>query len=291
MIALRAPAKINLCLRVLGRRPDGYHEVESVIQLVGLYDDVTIRPRRRGIIVTVEGADLPTGPGNLAYDAAAALAHEVPGSPGAAIRLVKRIPLGAGLGGGSSDAATVLVGLNRLWELRWPRRRLAEVGAKLGSDVPFFFFGPTAWVTGRGERVTPAPALGPSAAGPVPCWAVLVNPGFPVSTKWAFEALGKTVRLTNEGTIYRMGRFSATPPASVWSVANDLERVSAQRYPVIEEIKTQLLKAGAGVARMSGSGPTVFGTFATRAEAVGACDAVSPSWRRWVVPVLKRAPW
>ncbi len=291
MIALRAPAKINLCLRVLGRRRDRYHDLESVIQMVGLYDDVTIGPRRRGIVVDVEGADLPTGPGNLAYDAAAALAHEARGSPGASIHLVKRIPVGAGLGGGSSDAATVLVGLNRLWGLQWPRQRLAELGARLGSDVPFFFFGPTAWVTGRGERVTPVPHLRPSAAGPVLPWAVLVNPGFAVSTKWAFEMFGKTVRLTNEKAVYRMGRFSTAPPAAVWSTANDLERVSAARYPVIEEIEKQLLKAGACVARMSGSGPTVFGVFGTRADAVRACDALSPSWRRWVVRVLKRAPW
>ncbi len=299
MIALRAPAKINLCLRVLGRRPDGYHELESVFQMVGLYDEVTIRARRQGITLGVEGADLPSGRGNLAYEAAIALAREADCSRGGAIQLVKRIPLGAGLGGGSSDAATVLIGLNRLWGLRWSRQRLAELGATLGSDVPFFFFGPTAWVTGRGERVTPVPALRPSASGPVPCWAVLVNPGVSVSTKWAFETLDKTVRntvrntvrLTNEKPIYKMGRFSTAPPAAVWSMPNDLERVSVARYPVIEEIKTQLLKAGAGVARMSGSGPTVFGTFATRAEAAKACDEVSPPWRRWVVRVLKRAPW
>lgn len=291
MIALRAPAKINLCLRVLGRRPDGYHELESLFQMVGLYDDVTVRPRRRGIVVSVEGADLSIGPGNLAYEAAVALAQAIPGSPGAAIDLVKRIPLGAGLGGGSSDAATVLIGLNRLWGLRWPRRRLAEVGAKLGSDVPFFFFGPTAWGTGRGERVTPAPRLRLSAAGPVPEWAVLVNPGFPVSTRWAFEAFDKALRLTNQRAAYKMGRFSRAPSAAAWSMANDLEQVTAARHPVIEEIKVRLLKAGAGIARMSGSGPTVFGTFATRAEALEACQSLLPSWRRWVVRVLKRAPW
>jgi 4-diphosphocytidyl-2-C-methyl-D-erythritol kinase len=259
--------------------------------MVNLYDDVTIRPRRKGIVVKVEGADLPTGPGNLAYAAAAALGRDVPGSPGASIHLAKQIPLGAGLGGGSSNAAAVLVGLNRLWGLRWPRQRLAELGATLGSDVPFFFCGPTAWVTGRGERVAPVPCLGPSAAGPVPCWAVLVNPGFSVSTKWAFDAFDRLLRLTNHEAAYRMGRFSKAPPTAVWSITNDLERVVAARYPVIEEIKTRLLKAGAGVARMSGSGPTVFGMFATRADAAQACDALSPVWRHWVVRILKRAPW
>jgi 4-diphosphocytidyl-2-C-methyl-D-erythritol kinase len=299
MIALRAPAKINLCLRVLGRRPDGYHELESVFQMVGLYDEVVLRPRRRGISVDVEGVDLPHGSGNLAYDAAVALAREAGGVRGVSIHLAKQIPLGAGLGGGSSDAAAVLIGLNRLWRLRWPRPRLAALGAALGSDVPFFFFGPTAWVTGRGEHVAPAPSLRPSTSGPWPCWAVLVNPGFPVSTQWAFQALDqavggtirKTIRLTNGGSIYRMGRLSVASPASVRSMANDLERVSVARYPVIEEIKAQLLKAGAVAARMSGSGPTVFGLFATRAEAAKASEGLSPSWRRWVVRVLRRAPW
>jgi 4-diphosphocytidyl-2-C-methyl-D-erythritol kinase len=287
MIALRAPAKINLCLRVLGRRPDGYHDLESVFQMVGLYDAVALRPRRSGIVVTVDGASLPTGPGNLAYEAAAALAREAGGSRGVAIHLAKRIPLGAGLGGGSSDAATVLMGLNRLWKLDWSRARLADLGAALGSDVPFFFFGPTAWVTGRGERVLPAPALRPSQAGPVLPWAVLVNPGFAVSTKRIFEALG----LTNDGEADRMPRFPEVPPAAPWSIPNDLERVTAATYPVVEEMKTRLLKAGASVARMSGSGATVFGLFATRAEAIRASGALGPSWRRWVVRLLRRAPW
>lgn len=296
MIALRAPAKINLCLRVLGRRPDGYHELASVFQMVGLYDDVTVRPRRRGIALEVDGAELPCGPGNLAYDAAVALAREAGVAAGASIHLTKRIPLGAGLGGGSSDAAVVLLGLNRLWKLRWPRIRLAALGATLGSDVPFFFFGPTAWVTGRGERVAPAPRLRPSASKSLRRWAVLVNPGFAVSTRWAFEALGAprlpaSIRLTNGGGAYKMSRFSKASPSAVWSMANDLEAVSAAKYPVIEEIKARLLKSGARVARMSGSGPTVFGLFATRAEARRACKALSPSWRQWVVRVLGRAPW
>jgi 4-diphosphocytidyl-2-C-methyl-D-erythritol kinase len=283
----RAPAKVNLCLRVLGRRPDGYHDLESVFQMVGLYDDVTIRPRRAGIVLTVEGATLPAGPGNLAYEAAAALARESGGSRGASIHLTKRIPLGAGLGGGSSDAATVLMGLNHLWKPGWSRARLADLGATLGSDVPFFFFGPTAWVTGRGERVATMPDARPSPSGPVFPWAVLVNPGITVSTKWAFEAFG----LTNDRGVDRMPRSFEAPPAVPWSIPNDLERVTAATYPVVEDMKARLLKSGARAARMSGSGPTVFGVFPTRAEAVVACKELSPSWRHWVVRLLRRAPW
>lgn len=285
MIALKAPAKINLTLRVLGRRPDGYHDIDSVMQMVGLYDDVAVAPGRRSLDVFVEGADLPGGPGNLVYDAATALAKAAGVSTGASIRLTKRIPIGAGLGGGSSDAAAALMALSRLWGLRWTRTRLAELGAGLGSDVPFFFFGPTARVTGRGELV--ARTTRPRLVGePRPSeWAVLVNPGFSVSTRWAFE------RLTTGGSIVTIPRLLEAPVSAPCPVENSLESVTASSYPVIEEIKRWLRDAGAGVALMSGSGPTVFGLFSSRAEAVRARVGLPQAWMGWVVKLLRRAPW
>lgn len=285
MIALKAPAKINLSLRVLGRRPDGYHDIDSLMQMVGLYDDVAVAPGRRGLDVFVEGADLPGGPGNLVYDAATALAKAAGVSTGASIRLTKRIPIGAGLGGGSSDAAAALMALSRLWGLRWTRTRLAELGAGLGSDVPFFFFGPTARVTGRGELV--ARTARPRLVGePRPSeWAVLVNPGFSVSTRWAFE------RLTTGGSIVTIPRLLEAPVSAPCPVENSLESVTASSYPVIEEIKRWLRDAGAGVALMSGSGPTVFGLFSSRAEAVRARVGLPQAWMGWVVKLLRRAPW
>lgn len=285
MIALKAPAKINLSLRVLGRRPDGYHDIDSLMQMVGLYDDVAVAPGRRGLDVFVEGADLPGGPGNLVYDAATALAKAAGVSTGASIRLTKRIPIGAGLGGGSSDAAAALMALSRLWGLRWTRTRLAELGAGLGSDVPFFFFGPTARVTGRGELV--ARTTRPRLVGePRPSeWAVLVNPGFSVSTRWAFE------RLTTGGSIVTIPRLLEAPVSAPCPVENSLESVTASSYPVIEEIKRWLRDAGAGVALMSGSGPTVFGLFSSRAEAVRARVGLPQAWMGWVVKLLRRAPW
>ncbi len=307
MIALKAPAKINLSLRVLGRRPDGYHDIDSVMQMVGLYDDVEVAPGRRGLDVVVEGADLPAGPGNLVYEAATALAKAAGVSTGASIRLAKRIPIGAGLGGGSSDAAAVLMALSRLWRLRWTRTRLAELGAGLGSDVPFFFFGPTARVTGRGELVarTARPRLVGEARPSE--WAVLVNPGFSVSTRWAFEALGappaarlpgsggpsglSTSRLTTGGSIVTIPRLLGAPVSAPCPVENSLEAVTASSYPVIEEIKRWLRDAGAGVALMSGSGPTVFGLFSSRAEAVRARVGLPQAWMGWVVKLLRRAPW
>lgn len=305
MIALRAPAKINLYLRVLGRRDDGYHEIESVMQMVGLYDDVVVSTRRSGLSVRVVGAELPEGPGNLVYDAASLLAKEAGVARGVTIRLTKRIPLSAGLGGGSSDAAATLIALNRLWRLHWSRSRLSEIGAQLGSDVPFFFRGPSAWVSGRGDRVASRPV------DPSYTWAVLVHPGFAVSTRWAFEALGAPVsthspdrgwtqagnpthaphELTKKNATDTIPGLPTVPDPVVYPAENTLESVTTAAYPVIRDIKAWLYDAGAGRALMSGSGATVFGLFAASAEAKAAHARLPKAWKGWVVRLLRRMPW
>lgn len=296
MIRLKAPAKINLSLRVLGRRPDGYHDVDSLMQMVSLYDEIDIQPHSRTIEIRTSGASLSNGPGNLAYDAAVALAKASGTGRGAIIELTKHIPIGAGLGGGSSDAATVLAGLNRQWRLRWPRRRLAELGATLGSDVPFFFWGPTARVGGRGERVERMARPHREGEGD---WAVLMNPGIAVSTRWAFEALGAPLLdrslhspsgLTKPGSADTIPRFPGAPAPS-YPVENSLESVTAMKYPVVLEMKRTLQDAGASAVSMSGSGPTVFGLFPARAQAAAALKAVPAVWKAWMVRLLRRAPW
>ncbi|MEO5657633.1 MAG: 4-(cytidine 5'-diphospho)-2-C-methyl-D-erythritol kinase [Nitrospiria bacterium] len=299
MIRLKAPAKINLSLRVLGRRSDGYHEVDSLMQMVSLYDEIEIHPHPRAIEIRTSGASLSDGPGNLAYDAAVALGKASGIDRGAIIELTKHIPIGAGLGGGSSDAATVLAGLNRHWRLGWPRRRLAELGATLGSDVPFFFSGPTARVGGRGERVERIARTHLQSDLLQGQWAVLINPGIAVSTRWAFEALGaplldqslySTTGLTKPGSADRIPRFPGAPAPSC-PVENSLESVTAMKYPVILEMKRTLQDAGASVVSMSGSGPTVFGLFPARAPAAAALKAVPSIWKGWIVRLLCRAPW
>ncbi|MDC4222707.1 MAG: 4-(cytidine 5'-diphospho)-2-C-methyl-D-erythritol kinase [Candidatus Manganitrophus sp.] len=160
-VLVKAPAKVNLYLKVLGRREDGYHEILSLMQMVGLYDFLALREEPSDIRLTIENASsLPADRSNLVFRAAEALQKAAfqgkARSKGVSIRLTKNIPIAAGLGGGSSDAAATLVGLNRLWGLRWPRERLARLGATLGSDVPFFLYGPTAWASGRGDEVEPA---------------------------------------------------------------------------------------------------------------------------------------
>ena len=153
-LVLRAPAKINLCLSVLGKRPDGYHEVEMVMQAVGLYDEVTVRLGDSDITVNCDNTAIPAGPGNIAYRAAREMLDRSGSQSGIAIEIRKHIPIAAGLGGGSSDAAAVLVACNRLLRTGLNREQLAEIGTRLGMDVPFFLFGPTALAKGRGELLT-----------------------------------------------------------------------------------------------------------------------------------------
>ncbi len=150
-IKLQAPAKINLGLHVLRKRPDGFHEIETIMQMVSLFDDLVMEEGENGIQVVTEQADLPSGKENLVYRAAELLSRETSRTLSARIRLIKRIPIAAGLGGGSSDAAAALVGLNRLWGLRLPTERLMEIAGKIGMDVPFFLFSPTALGRERGE--------------------------------------------------------------------------------------------------------------------------------------------
>lgn len=263
-LTIVAPAKVNLYLKVLRRRPDGYHELESVMQKLALADHLALR--LTGGEVTLECSDqrLSSTADNLASRAARLfLAHTGRGG-GVRIVLDKRIPVAAGLGGGSSDAAAVLVAMNRLHGSGLNEDELAELGLQLGADVPFFVRRNTAALAlGIGERLSPVPGL---TTGHL----LLVNPGFAVSTRWAYESLA----LTSGGNQYILAPESgpltsgnsasgsldfASAPSSCF--VNDLERVTITRYPEIGEIKKTLRELGARVALMSGSGPTVFGYF------------------------------
>jgi 4-diphosphocytidyl-2-C-methyl-D-erythritol kinase len=270
-----APAKINLCLHVLGRRPDGYHEVAMLMQRIGLYDRLRITlDQRAGVRVRCEGLDLSAGEENIASRAARRMLALAGSRGGVTIELDKQIPVAAGLGGGSSDAATVIMALNEMLDLDLGRERLMVEGGRLGADVPFFIFRDPAWATGIGDVLEKVEGL-------PPVWYVLVNPGVAVSTAWVYQNLG----LTSEGGAARLPRFSGTAESLVSLLHNDLERVTISRCPVVEEIKTRLLDNGAAGALMSGSGPTVFGVFAEEALARRAAEAVSveEAWKVFVV--------
>lgn len=256
-IVLASPAKINLCLEVLCRREDGYHEIRSILQLIDLCDRLTLVKRKKGIEVEVVGA-APSGRENLAYQAAELLLKEAGVRAGVKIQLEKRIPMGGGLGGGSSNAAATLWGLTRLYRLDLSLKDLMAVGAQLGSDVPFFFFPGTALAEGRGERLRPLPPL-------PPLWVVVANPGFSVSTAWAYQRL--SLGLTNADEDRRIALLMEI--ASLMGTGegeqalslsfNRFEEVVLPAYPEIASLKRRLFTMGARPVLLAGSGSSVFG--------------------------------
>ncbi len=247
-----SPAKINLCLHVLGRREDGYHELAMAMQRVDLCDRIRITlTGATGVRVNCAGVALADGEENIAARAARLILAEAGIAAGVEIEIEKQIPVAAGLGGGSSNAATVLQGLDRLLGLQLGKERLMALGVELGADVPFFIFAAPAWATGIGTRLEPL--------GKLPAVAyLLVNPKIAVSTAWVYQSL----ELTRGGELANLPRFSVAGRDDLCAALhNDLERVTLQRYPLIAEIKQQLRDQGALGALMSGSGATVFGVF------------------------------
>jgi len=280
---LRASAKVNLVLEVLGKRPDGYHELSTVMQAVDLFDRLTVEAAATITLETSEPA-LPTDDRNLVVRAAHLLREAAGIEAGARIVLDKRIPLAAGLGGGSSDAAATLLGLNRLWGLRWRRERVVELAVKLGMDVPFFLGPGRALGTSRGEVLSALPAVGGYAM-------VLVNPGVGLSTQEVYGRVPPGWRAEAEGT-KRM--LDALKKRSVVRVAgaltNHLEHWVEPAMPVIGRMKAALLAAGALGAAMSGSGPTVFGLARSLDQARQIQRRVNRGgWAAWAVRTNSRA--
>ncbi len=236
---------------MIRRRPDGFHDIETVLQFVALYDEILLERREDGIAIRVEGADLPPGEGNLAYRAAKLLLNRS-GSPGGlSVTLRKRIPLGGGLGGGSSNAAAVLAGVNRLYALGWSRQELQALGAELGSDVPFFLGSGPALATGRGEILRP---LQPWPAR----WVVVANPRIAISTAWVYaEASSKLTEWGGRASILPFLTDELLPWPPVWAF-NRLESVVLPRQPEVAALKALLLAGGGSPAMMSGSGSSVF---------------------------------
>jgi 4-diphosphocytidyl-2-C-methyl-D-erythritol kinase len=275
-----AAAKVNLALEVLTRRPDGYHEVATVMQTVDLSDRLVLE-ECDALEVRTTAPGVPTDERNLVYRAAAAL-QKAAGIPrGARMTLDKHIPVAAGLGGGSTDAAATLIGLNRLWRLRWPLAELERLAVGLGMDVPFFLRGGAALATGRGEQLTP---LGGVALG-----VVLVNPRFAVSTADMYGRVtpamysdGERARTAAAALQTRQaGRVAAT-------LYNGLEVAAGAAYPQIGQMQAALLAAGALGATMSGSGPTVLGVARSWEQARQIRARVARgAWECWAVRTLR----
>ena len=253
-LRVQAHAKINLYLDVLGKRPDGYHEIETIFHSIGLHDDIYLRKRAdRQISVHCEHPQVPCDPRNLAYRAAKLLLDNTPNLSGVEINIVKRIPIAAGLGGGSADAAAVLCGMNALFDLGLTQTELMQLGVQLGADVPFCILGGAALGRGIGEILTPLPPL--KAA-----WLLLANPGFAVSTARVYQQVNLSLTPSQKNVTMLIRCFQDDKSFSVGPhLYNGLEVPVLSKYPAIAEIKTKLDKhPGSCGVLMSGSGATVF---------------------------------
>jgi len=284
MLRKTAPAKFDLAIHIEpGKKADGYYPVYYIDCQLDLGDKLTFENQTDVIEVICDEPTLDNNKENFVYKSAILLREIVDNLHlGARITLFKNIPIKAGFGGGSSDAAAAIIALNALLGLGWSRETMAGVGSPLGSDVPFFLFAPSALVRGRGEDVTAFAVTGTR-------WVVLVNPGFPIETRWAYEQLsaGRSgVRPLADGLrgIDRGGAVSWEQAVAL--MENDFEAALAPSHPVLGQIKQQLLDAGAEAALLSGSGATVFGVFRDKAAAVRAQQALgrTEGWRVFAVP-------
>lgn len=271
-ISLKALAKINLGLDVLGKREDGYHEVRMVMQTIHLYDRVEIKKTRSPHIhVETNLYYLPVNEDNLVYRAAKLMKDEFQIKEGVRIVLQKFVPVAAGLAGGSSDAAAVLVGMNRIFNLGLKQNKLMELGLKIGADVPFCIMRGTALAEGIGEKLTALP--------PMPkCPVLIAKPAISVSTKAVYEGLKLYDGMEHpdiDGVMEGIQQKDLKGVAS--HMGNILETVTIPMYPVIEDIKKLMLENGALNAMMSGSGPTVFGLFPNEKEIRRAYEALKQS--------------
>jgi len=258
MTTLKLPsyAKVNLSLQVKGKRGDGYHEIESLIQQIDLKDEIELRLlEEERIAFSCDRADIPTDETNLCVRAAKLLAAFSSTRLGVAIKLTKRIPHGAGLGGGSSNAAVTLLGLNRLWRLNLEPDTLLKLGAQLGSDVPFFVVGGLARVRGRGERVEPLPG---QLTRPI----LLVFPRIHIDTKWAYEQLNLSLTKSEKNITFSSFNSNNFNDVDFYKHArNDFESVVLTKFPVLAQIKEAMYANRAIYAGMSGSGSSMFGIF------------------------------
>jgi 4-diphosphocytidyl-2-C-methyl-D-erythritol kinase len=270
---LRAYAKINLGLRVLGRRADGYHELRTVFQTITLHDDLSFTARTDERIELVCAApDIPIDETNLVQRAAVALRDHYGLKHGARIELTKRIPAGGGLGGGSSDAAVALVGLAQLWQVNTNAEALSELGARLGADVPFFFAGGTVLGTGRGTDIEPLPDR-------PKMHLIVVTPGVKISTPDAYKALSApALTKPNRPVNLPISRRAADAArACATELTNDFAPVVFRLQPDIERAHDALLNAGAQAAALSGSGSSVFGIFDSERAQARALAALRPA--------------
>jgi 4-diphosphocytidyl-2-C-methyl-D-erythritol kinase len=288
-LVFEAPAKINLHLRVSGCRADGFHEVRTLLQTIDLVDELRARPASAGVLEIRVDPDqsVPTGEDNLVSRAAHALRDRAGVSGGAEIELIKRIPVGAGLGGGSSDAAATLVMLDALWDLHLEKKVLEDIAADLGSDVPFFLTGGLAWATGRGEIVRPLPDFMSHAV-------LVCVPPIEVSTRDVYDQFSADPRLTSGSPDATVDLFAAaserslesTPPWN--SLENDLEPVVVENWPEVGRVVEALRVAGPLHAAVTGSGAAAFAIFSDIESAREGAAGLEDHWNVYITSTIGR---
>lgn len=268
-LQLKAYGKINLGLDVIRKRPDGYHDLDMIMQMVDVYDDVIIEKKAgEEIVVKADAAVLSNGKDNLAYMAAKMLFDEFGIQSGVEITIHKRIPIAGGMAGGSSDCATTLIGINEMFNLGLSKQQLMERGVKLGADVPYCVLGGTAIARGIGEVLTPLPT-------PPQCHVIIAKPPISVSTAYVYGHI-RPDEITKRPDIEQMTLAIKEQDLNKLSdlLYNVMEEVTVSEYPVIEKLKSIMLENGALNSIMSGSGPTVFGLFDDRKKAQAAMKAL-----------------
>lgn len=252
------PAKVNLYLNVLSKRSDGYHDIQTIMQTISLYDTLIFSESKDSqIVLDCDEPLLPVNEDNLIYKAAQTLKDYTQGRKGVNIFLKKRIPVAAGLGGGSSDAAATLMALNKYWEINLKKEELKELGAKLGADVPFFIERGTVLATGTGTKLTPLDPISKT-------WMVLVCPKIKISTKWVYDKV--KIKLTKNAFDIKI-IIQNYKQQLISILFNSLEEITLKYYPLIDDIKKEFKKTGAKGVLMSGSGPSVFGIASDKEEA------------------------
>ena len=280
-IHLESPAKINLRLEILKKREDGYHELRTILQKINLHDLLHFSLKKeRGMSIKTNHPNLPVGKRNLVYQAVQSILKKSDYKGGVLIEIEKRIPLGAGLGGGSSNAATTLKAMNQLLKINLPKKELMAMGLEIGADVPFFFLEGAAIASGIGERLKKIELPG--------LWFVLIYPNFEVSTRWAYQ----NFILTKRRFHFNLHGLLRTPKEISNLLWNDLEEVVSRECPQIGVMKKMLYSAGALGALMTGSGPTVFGVFSEEGGASEAYKKVKKMvrGRGWIILNARSIP-
>lgn len=273
-VRLKSPAKVNLSLEILKKRQDGYHEIRTVLQKISLYDILNFSlEKEKGIFIETDHPSLPIGRDNLVYKAAESILKRIKYNGGVRIRIEKRIPIGSGLGGGSSNAASTLKALNKIFKLGMSNKALMKIGSEIGADVPFFLFDGSAIGFGIGDKLKgiEIPHL----------WYILIYPNFEVSTRWAY----KNFLLTKNQFHLKLHTFLKNIYNIPSILRNDLEDVVSKEYPEIEIMKRALLDVGALGSSMTGSGPTVFGIFESKRDVKKALEKlnIDSKERGWTI--------